>query len=87
MTKTTRIKKPYRVTQYEQLSEAGLALCPASRSRNTPQKICSKDYRWKWTARIVAAMCRGTSAGLGLCTLTATLEDLRDESEAGKVGS
>lgn len=73
-------KKPYRVTQYEQFSEAGLAVFPESRSRNRPLRICSKDYRWKWTARIVAFMCKGTSAGLGLRTLTSTLEDLREEA-------
>lgn len=77
---TTAIKKPYRVTQYEQMSEAGLALFPRHRGVNVPIAIATKDYRWKWTARIVAFMCKGTSAGLGLRTLTSTLEDLREEA-------
>ena len=82
---TTKIKKPYRVTQYEQLSEVGLALFPVTRTRNQPVECWSKDYRWKWQARIMAALSRGESAGFGLRILSATVKDLRDQSESGKL--
>lgn len=70
-------KKPYRVTQYEELSELGLALFPNSRAVNRPLPVFSKDYRWKWQARLSALFGRGESAGLGLRLLTTTITDLR----------
>lgn len=71
------IKKPYRVTQYQQLSELGRAFMGVNIQRAS--KVGHKDYRWLWTARISAFLHRGESAGFGLRTLTTTITDLRTE--------
>lgn len=76
---TNTIKKPYRVTQYQQLSDLGAALLSAPRPRRI-EKTGSLDFRWKWTARLFMYFHTGESAGLGLRTLTCRLDDLREES-------
>lgn len=74
------IKKPYRVTQYEQLSGLGVALLPDSGRKNHPLKVAEKDYRWHWVARLVAGFSSGESAGFGLRLFTTEITDLREES-------
>lgn len=72
------IKKPYRVTQYQQLSDLGAALSSAPRPRLI-QKIGTIDFRWKWQARLFTYFHSGESAGLGLRLFHCQTEDLRDE--------
>lgn len=68
--------KRYRVTQYEQMSELGLALFNSPQNRGKRLKVASKDYRWLWVAKIRAAWSRGESAGFGLRLFTTEIEDL-----------
>lgn len=72
--------KRYRVTQYETLSELGMAFHAAMRgpSDNTPQELGHKDYRWLWLAKLSAAWHRGESPGLGLRVYTTTIEEIHE---------
>lgn len=76
---TTKIKKPYRVTQYQQMTELGLALTGTPARKNRTFETGHKDYRFRWTARIVAAFHRGESV-LGVRLFTTRITDLREEA-------
>lgn len=71
------VKKPYRVTQYQQASDLGAALFNGPNPRRI-EEVGTKDFRWRWTARLFSYFHTGESAGLGLRLFHCRTEDLRD---------
>ena len=72
----SRAAKRYRVTQYQEMSELGLAFFGSPSNRGKREKVGDKDFRWRWTARLWMVFHTGESAGLGLRMLTTELKDM-----------